>query len=388
MLRKVNVHQCEGKAFPFGVKALKRKPRKSGENQLPALSGGGGGRKTRSYDFSESLESTSRRPTQTCESRAGGRRTGPRQSLTSQNHSAPVRERGRLAASLPPFKSGTGLAPLREKTLLGQRRDPGSENRAGLPGRCRPALARTSRSNSSECQAAAAGQGEPPSPGGRASGGSASPVSLRPGAAPRMGRGPAAGEGPVGESDSPSVFTCRRGQGRRSPCRPPAGRALSRLWRPGHQAELAPHVAGRASFTAQPGGGGAERARGSCDRRLASIGQAEPMSARARPGRPSPGTSAQRGRGRGEPRRRPGGESGEGGVSACATAVSRPCSLPYLMRTGRVLTQCWAGQLLFEKEMLHYVSLFPAWGTVLWGFVLRMKLFILGFWPTEQLVVI
>lgn len=170
MLRKVNVHQCEGKAFPFRVKAFKRKPRKSGENQPPALSGGKK-RKTRSNDFSESLESTSLRPTQTCESRAGERRTGPQQSFTSQNHSAPVLERGRLAASLPPFKSGTGLAPLREKTSLGQRRDPGAENRAGLPRRCRPALARTSRSNSSECQAAAAGLGEPPSPGGRASGG-------------------------------------------------------------------------------------------------------------------------------------------------------------------------------------------------------------------------
>lgn len=88
--------------------------------------------------------------------------------------------------------------------------------------------------------------------------------------------------------DSPSVFTCRRGQERRSRWPPLAGRALSWLWRLGHQVELAPHVAGRASFTAQPGGGGAERARGSCDRRLASIGQAQPTSARARPASPLP----------------------------------------------------------------------------------------------------
>lgn len=60
---------------------------------------------------------------------------------------------------------------------------------------------------------------------------------------------------------------CRRGLARRSPHS--AGRARSRLWRPEHQVELAPHVAGRASFTAWRGGGGAERARGSCDRRLA-----------------------------------------------------------------------------------------------------------------------
>lgn len=54
-----------------------------------------------------------------------------------------------------------------------------------------------------------------------------------------------------------------------------------------------------------------------------------------------------------------------------------------------IFNEDWAGPnpvlgvpIAFEKEMLHYVSLFPAWGTVLWGFVLRMKLFILSFWPT------
>lgn len=84
----------------------------------------------------------------------------------------PNRGKGTPAANLPPpFKSWAGLARLREETSLGQRRDPGSENRAGLPGRCRPALARTGRSNSSECQAVAARHGEPLSPGGRGSGG-------------------------------------------------------------------------------------------------------------------------------------------------------------------------------------------------------------------------
>lgn len=158
------------------------------------------------------------------------------------------------------------MAPLREKTSLGQRRDPCSDTRAGLPRRCRPALARTSRSNSFECQAEAARHGEPPSPGGRASGGALPGV-----AAPRgCSRGGSGASGPrrtCWGRDSPSVFTCRRGQERRSPHS--AGRAHRRLWRPEHQLELAPHVAGRASFTAWLGGGGAERARGSCDRRLA-----------------------------------------------------------------------------------------------------------------------
>lgn len=82
------------------------------------------------------------------------------------------------------------MAPLREKTLLGQRRDPCLKTRAGLPGRCRPTLTRTSRSNSFECQAAAARHGEPSSPGGRASGGALLRV-----AAPRRysGGGPGAG---------------------------------------------------------------------------------------------------------------------------------------------------------------------------------------------------
>lgn len=92
------------------------------------------------------------------------------------------------------------------------------------------------------------------------------PVSLRPGGAPGVGRGPAARGGPVGEGTahlSLPVAEVRRGGARTRRAE------RSRLWRPEHQVELAPHVAGRASFTAWRGGGGAERARGSCDRRLA-----------------------------------------------------------------------------------------------------------------------
>lgn len=197
-----------------------------------------------------------------------------------------------LQPASPPFKSGTGLAPLREKTSLGQRRDPGSQNRAGLAGRCRPALARTSRSNSSECQAAAAGQGEPPSPGGRASGGTLPPCRCSLEVLREPAGGPAAHEGPVGKATAHlSLPVAEVGGGGARVDRRPAERSDGSGVQ--DQAELAPHVAGRASFTAQPGGGGAERARGSCDRRLSSVGQAEPRSARARPGRPSPGTSAQ-----------------------------------------------------------------------------------------------
>lgn len=111
----------------------------------------------------------------------------------------------------------------------------------------------------------------------------------------------------------------------------------------GVQVELAPHVAGRASFTALTGGGVAERAHGSCDRRLAKYRRAQQTSARARPSRPSPCTSAERRGGHAS-----GGGGGAqtaavkealGGVSACAAAVGRPCLLPYLMNTGQVLTQ-------------------------------------------------
>lgn len=48
---------------------------------------------------------------------------------------------------------------------------------------------------------------------------------------------------------SPFAFTCHRDPARRSPRPPAVGSALSRLWRSTRRVELAPHVAGRASFT-------------------------------------------------------------------------------------------------------------------------------------------
>lgn len=146
------------------------------------------------------------------------------------------------------------MAPLREKTSLGPHRDPGSENRAGLPGRCRPALARTRRSNSSECQAAAAEQGEPPSPGGGAASGERFPCVAALRGCFAGGPGASGPRKTCWRRDNPSVFTCRRGEGRRSPCRPPAGRALSRLRRPRHQAELASAPRSRQSFIHRPAG--------------------------------------------------------------------------------------------------------------------------------------
>lgn len=54
-----------------------------------------------------------------------------------------------------------------------------------------------------------------------------------------------------------------------------------------------------------------------------------------------------------------------------------------------IFNEDWAGlnpvlgvSIAFEREILHYVSLFGACGTF-FVFVLRMKLFILSSWPTE-----
>lgn len=54
--------------------------------------------------------------------------------------------------------------------------------------------------------------------------------------------------GPPVQLQSTDLF-CHRGPARRSPCPPAVGSALSRLWRSTRRVELAPHVAGRASFT-------------------------------------------------------------------------------------------------------------------------------------------
>ena len=218
------------KSFPLEEKALERKPVKSGENQLPALSGK---RKTKQLLFRElGLLFVTTHTNLPAQSRMD--KNGASTGFYQPKPPCPNRGKGTPAANLPPpFKSWAGLARLREETSLGQRRDPGSENRAGLPGRCRPALARTGRSNSSECQAVAARHREPPSPGAEAAGESLPCVS-----APRgfSGGGPGTSGPPKTccGRDSPFVFTCRRDPERRSPCPPPAGRALSRLWRPGH----------------------------------------------------------------------------------------------------------------------------------------------------------
>lgn len=102
-------------------------------------------------------------------SRAGGRRAGPRLSFASLSHPTPVRERGRRRLNTPIQKrGGLGAAPQGNFTRAAQ--GPYSENRAGLPGRRRSALAGTSLSSSSKRRAAAAGREEAPSPGVQASG--------------------------------------------------------------------------------------------------------------------------------------------------------------------------------------------------------------------------
>lgn len=119
---------------------------------------------------------------------------------------------------------------------------PRSENRVGLPSRCRPTLAGTSPSTSfSGSQTGDASSGDR---GGRRA------LSLA-----RCSRGLvgwAGGRRPGKDllgKGSPFAFTCHRGPARRSPCPQAVGSALSRLWRSTQRVELAPHVASRASFT-------------------------------------------------------------------------------------------------------------------------------------------
>lgn len=179
---------------------------------------------------------------------------------------------------------------LLEKTLLGQSNDPCSETKSGLRGRCHPALARTSRSNSFDCQAEAARHQEPPPPGGQASRGALPRV-----AAPRgCSRGQPSAKDLLGKGEPICLYLSPR-SGAAEPVSA-GGRPKAQVGS-GVQVELAPHVAGRASFTALTGGGGAERAHGSCDRRLAKYRRAQLTSARARPSRPSPCSSAERGGG-------------------------------------------------------------------------------------------
>lgn len=126
------------------------------------------------------------------------------------------------------------------------------------------------------------------------------------------------------------------------------------------QSALALHTASRASaprspqsfiHTAQPGGGGAERERGSCDRRLGvSALPRRRLRMRATKDpllapRPSPGKTAAK-------------KQLLGGVSTRATAIGELDLQPYLMRTGRIQPKYWACQLHSEKAMLHWVSLF------------------------------
>lgn len=176
--------------------------------------------------------------------------------------------KGTPTANLPHSKAGRAWRRSARKLCWDGAGTLGSETRAVLPRRCRPALARTSRSNSFECQAAAAGHGDPPISWG--------PNQPRSASQRRCAQGVLWGwvgaSGPrrtCWRRDSSSVFTCGRCQQRWSSSLPLAGQALTRRWRSEHEVELAPQVAGRASFTARWGGEGAERERGSCDRRLA-----------------------------------------------------------------------------------------------------------------------
>lgn len=132
--------------------------------------------------------------------------------------------------------------------------------------------------------------------------------------APRVGRRPATREGPVGEGKPICLYLSPR-SGAAEPASTGGGQRT--------QSALAFHTASRASaprsrqsfiHTAQPGGGGAERERGSCDRRLGVLAlPRRSLRMRATEGplqapRPSQGESADQ-------------KLQLGGASACATAI-------------------------------------------------------------------
>ena len=191
------------------------------------------GKEKRNNYFSKSLDSSSLRPTQTCQPRAGWIRTGPQRGFTSQSHPAPIVERGRLQlTSLPHSKAGRAWRGSARKLrwdsagTLARRIGLGSLEDAALHwlelAGLTPPSARRWRP----------GTGNPYLRGAEAAGESF-PCASTPRGCSRGGPGTRGPPKTCCSRDSPFVFTCRRDPERRSPCPPPAGRALSRLWRPG-----------------------------------------------------------------------------------------------------------------------------------------------------------
>lgn len=176
------------KSFSLEEKALERKPVKSGENQLPALSGK---RKMKQLLFRElGLLFVTTHTNLPAQSRMI--RTGPRRGFTSQSHPAPIVERGRLQlTSLPHSKAGRAWRGSARKLrwdsagTLARRIGLGSLEDAALHwlelAVLTPPSARRWRP----------GTGNPHLRGPRQRG-SASPVSLSPGGSLGVGRGPAA----------------------------------------------------------------------------------------------------------------------------------------------------------------------------------------------------
>lgn len=227
----IHAHQCEGKVLPLGwVKALTRKPVKSRENQLPALSGK---RKTEQLLFREcGLGFATTHTNLPVQSRMD--KNGASTGLYQPKPPCPSPGKGTPAANLPHSKAGRAWRGSARKLrwdsagTLARRIGLGSLEDAALHwlelAGLTPPSAKQQRP----------GTGNPHLPGIQSQRRSASPVSLSPREC--SGGGPGASGPPrtCWGRNSPFVFTCRRGPERQSPCPPLAGRALSRLWRPGH----------------------------------------------------------------------------------------------------------------------------------------------------------
>lgn len=238
----------------------------------------------------------------------GTNRTWPRLRFLSQRRPNPVLWRSDAGSQAPRFQSWAGLAPLGKETSIGS---------LGtlLPEQGWAAKEMPPRS----------GRNQPvhllrwrpgrvmPAPG-TAVAGERSPLARCTRGAPRVGRRRATGEGPVGEGKPVCLYLSPR-SGAAEPVATGGGQRA--------QSVLAFHTASRASaprsrqsfiHTAQPGGGGAEREPGSCDRRLGVLAlPRRSLRMRATEGplqapRPGQGERAAK-------------KQRLGGASACATAI-------------------------------------------------------------------
>lgn len=172
----------------------------------------------------------------------GTNRTWPRLRFPSQRRPNPVLWRSDAGSQAPGFQSWAGLAPLGKETSIGSlgtllpEQGWAAKEMPPRSGRNQPVHLFRWRPGR-ECQLRG--------PWWQAS---ALPLLAVPGGLLGWAGGRRSGRDLLGKG-SPFAFTCHRGPARRSLWPPAVGSALSRLWRSTRRVELAPHVAGRASFT-------------------------------------------------------------------------------------------------------------------------------------------